>query len=159
MILPMFLLVLLSTLSYAVDPAAPPARVAFSVALILSIVTFNLVVSQDLPKINYATLLDWYVWYCFLFVVVSLGEYAAVNNLNVTKRYGPAVPYLIDDFCLWVAPFTWVITNVWYWPFYNSVGLTLFLVMVWSAWVLVNIYRVHWNYHNNKRGLWEPTKA
>jgi hypothetical protein len=52
MILPMCLLVLLSSLSYAVDPSSPPARVGFSVALVLSIVTFNLVVSQDLPKVR-----------------------------------------------------------------------------------------------------------
>jgi hypothetical protein len=52
MILPMALLVLLSSLSYAVDPGSPPARVGFSVSLVLSIVTFNLVVSQDLPKVR-----------------------------------------------------------------------------------------------------------
>lgn len=42
--------------------------------LVLSIVTFNLIVSQGLPAINYATLLDWYVWYCFVYVVGALGE-------------------------------------------------------------------------------------
>jgi hypothetical protein len=159
MILPMFMLVLLSTLSYAIDPNVPPARVGFSVALILSIVTFNLVVSQDLPKINYATLIDWYVWYCFLFVVSALGEYAYVNNLIVSKKYGLAYPYLIDDFAMWTAPYTWILLNLYYWPLYDSVGVHVFLAMVWATWIAMNMYRVFWwNRQNEKRGMWAPTK-
>ena len=74
LIMPMFIIVTLSTLTYWIDPGSPPARVGGTVTLVLSIVTFNLVVSQDLPKINYSTLLDWYVWKCFLFVVFAVGE-------------------------------------------------------------------------------------
>ena len=63
LILPMFIIVLLSTLTYWIDPMSAPARVGGTVTLVLSIVTFNLTVSNDLPKINYNTLLDWFVWY------------------------------------------------------------------------------------------------
>jgi len=59
MILPMFVVVCLSTLTYWIDANSPPARVGFTITLVLSIITFNLVVSGDLPKINYSTLLDW----------------------------------------------------------------------------------------------------
>ena len=62
LILPMFIIVLLSTLTYWIDPMSAPARVGGTVTLVLSIVTFNLTVSNDLPKINYNTLLDWFVW-------------------------------------------------------------------------------------------------
>ena len=61
LILPMFIIVLLSTLTYWIDPMSAPARVGGTVTLVLSIVTFNLTVSNDLPKINYNTLLDWFV--------------------------------------------------------------------------------------------------
>ena len=74
LITPMFIIVTLSTLTFWIDPGSPPARVGGTVTLVLSIVTFNLVVSQDLPKINYSTLLDWYVWKCFLFVVFAVGQ-------------------------------------------------------------------------------------
>lgn len=73
-ILPMFIIVTLSTITFWIDAASAPARVGGTVTLVLSIVTFNLVVSQDLPKINYSTLLDWYVWKSFLFVVFAVGE-------------------------------------------------------------------------------------
>lgn len=156
MILPLFMLVLISTMSYAIDPGAPPARVAFSVALILSIVTFNLIVSQGLPAINYATLLDWYVWYCFVYTVGALAEYAVVNNLIVTKRWGIELPYLVDDFFMWTMPFVWSMTNLWYWPFYNAVGLTVFLATCVGLWLAANAYRVWWNFLNKKRGMWAP---
>ena len=50
MIVPMFLIVIVSSFSYFVDPAAAPARVGLSVAIVLTVSTFNLLVSQDLPK-------------------------------------------------------------------------------------------------------------
>lgn len=74
LILPMFIIVCLSTITYFIDASSTPARVGGTVTLVLSIITFNLVVSQDLPKINYSTLLDWYVWKCFLFVAFAVGE-------------------------------------------------------------------------------------
>lgn len=74
LILPMFVIVSLSTITYFIDCSSTPARVGGTVTLVLSIVSFNTVVSTDLPKINYSTLLDWYVWKCFLFVVFAVGE-------------------------------------------------------------------------------------
>lgn len=71
-------------------------------------------------KINYATKIDWYVWYCFLFVVGALAEFAFVNNLVVSKRYGTEFPFLVDDFAMWTAPYTWIVVNLWYWPIYDS---------------------------------------
>ena len=50
LILPMFIIVLLSTLTYWIDPKSAPARVGGTVTLVLSIVTFNLTVSSDLTK-------------------------------------------------------------------------------------------------------------
>ena len=84
-ILPMFIIVSLSTITYFIDASSTPARVGGTVTLVLSIVTFNLVVSQDLPKINYSTLLDWYVWKCFLFVVFAVGE-VRTTQLQYRRR-------------------------------------------------------------------------
>lgn len=83
----------------------------------------------------------------------------AVNNLFVSKLYGPEIPFLIDDFAMWTMPYVWILSNLWYWPFYNSVGLTCFFAICLGFWITVNGYRVWWNYQNKKRGLWEPTKA
>ncbi len=78
-ILPLAFLVLLSQLSYWIDPMcepcfsfsrslphfschrSPPARVGSSFTLVLAVVTFNVTIGGDLPKLNYLTLIDWYV--------------------------------------------------------------------------------------------------
>lgn len=43
---------------------SPPARVGSSFTLVLAVVTFNVTVGNELPKLNYLTLMDWYVAFC-----------------------------------------------------------------------------------------------
>ena len=152
MILPMFVVVTLSTLTYWVDPKSPPARVGGSVTLVLSIVTFNGVVSGDLPKINYSTLLDWYVWKCFLFVVFAVAEYAFVNNVIVGQYFPERLAFLVDDFCGYTIPILWILSNLLFWPFLDDVG-TGFVAFLEVAWFAFNIIRTWWNWKNEKKGM------
>jgi hypothetical protein len=129
-----------------------------SVALVLSIVTFNLVVSQDLPKINYSTLLDWYVWKCFLFVVFAVAEFAVVNNILTSKVLPPRVGYLIDDFCGKTLTVLWLLSNLLFWPILN-VGLALFVGAIEIGFFAANVYRVWWNWQHETIGFMVPFKA
>ncbi|KAI8896906.1 neurotransmitter-gated ion-channel ligand-binding domain-containing protein [Globomyces pollinis-pini] len=83
---PLFFICLCSSLSYWVDPKVVPARVGFGVSLLLSSVTLNFVVSAELPKINYPTLLDTYIAVVFSFVFLSLLEFAIVHHLHLINR-------------------------------------------------------------------------
>jgi len=152
LIMPMFIIVTLSTLTYWIDPGSPPARVGGTVTLVLSIVTFNLVVSQDLPKINYSTLLDWYVWKCFLFAVFAVGEFAVVNNILTSKVLPPRVGYLIDDFCAFTLTPTWLLSNLLFWPILNVPG-ELFIGALEIAYFSLNVYRTYWNYKHDVLGV------
>ncbi len=148
----MFIIVTLSTLTYWIDPGSPPARVGGTVTLVLSIVTFNLVVSQDLPKINYSTLLDWYVWKCFLFVVFAVGEFAVVNNILTSKVLPARVGYLIDDFCAYTLTITWLLSNLLFWPLLN-VGFSLLVGAIEIAFFSLNVLRTYWNWKHEKIGI------
>jgi hypothetical protein len=188
-ILPMFIIVCLSTITYFIDASSTPARVGGTVTLVLSIVTFNLVVSQDLPKINYSTLLDWYVWKCFLFVVFAVGEvstekgsaenhdassafahvfaassflhlqFACVNNILTTKVIPATIARLIDDFCAWTLLTTWCLSNLLFWPFTANVPLRLFIGAVEIGFFGINLYRSWWNWKHEKLGIVEPSRA
>jgi hypothetical protein len=151
LIMPMFIIVTLSTLTYWIDPGSPPARVGGTVTLVLSIVTFNLVVSQDLPKINYSTLLDWYVWKCFLFVVFAVGEFAVVNNILTSKVLPPRVGFLIDDFCAFTLTPTWLLSNLLFWPILN-VGESLIVGAIEIGFFSLNVLRVSEG-HDKTRAL------
>jgi hypothetical protein len=155
MIAPMFVITLLSTLTFWIDANSPPARVGATVTLVLSIVTFNLVVSQDLPKINYSTLLDWYVWKCFIFVVFAVAEFACVNYILSSKTVPEQVGRLIDDWCSYTVPITWILSNCLFWPFIQNPFLFAFVVFIYVFYFSFNVIRTYWNYKNGKRGGWE----
>ena len=159
MIVPMFLIVLVSALSYFVDPAAAPARVGLSVAIVLTVSTFNLLVSQELPKINYSTLLDWYVWKCFLFVIAAVAEFAFVNHLLVSKVYPPLIARLVDDFFQWTVPVVWGLSNLIYWPILPSPYVNAFFGLVMAAYIALNAYRIYWCYKHQKEGVITPIRA
>ena len=159
MIVPMFLIVIVSSLSYFVDPAAAPARVGLSVAIVLTVSTFNLLVSQELPKINYSTLLDWYVWKCFLFVIAAVAEFAFVNHLLVSKTYPPLVARLVDDFFQWTVPVVWGLSNLIYWPILPSSAVDALFGVLMVAYIALNAYRIAWCYRHEKEGVVQPVKA
>ncbi|KAI9320274.1 neurotransmitter-gated ion-channel ligand-binding domain-containing protein [Zopfochytrium polystomum] len=81
-ILPLFFVAFCSCVSYWVDPGVVPARVGFGVTLLLATVTLNFVVSGDLPKVNYATKMDYYVITVFTFVFGALVEFTVVHYLK-----------------------------------------------------------------------------
>eukprot|EP00048_Salpingoeca_helianthica_P016128 m.230595 g.230595 ORF g.230595 m.230595 type:complete len:429 (-) comp18088_c0_seq1:56-1342(-) len=109
-ILPLAFLVLLSQLSYWIDPMSPPARVGSSFTLVLAVVTFNVTVGNELPKLNYLTLMDWYVITCFLFAFLSVVEYAAVNHfMYKPSTDAKAIGRRIDYFFKYSAGPLWIL--------------------------------------------------
>jgi len=155
LILPMFIIVLLSTLTYWIDPMSAPARVGGTVTLVLSIVTFNLTVSNDLPKINYNTLLDWFVWYCFIFVIFAVAEFATVHHILYSKAFPAKLAWLIDDFCAYTLIIVWCLSNLLAWPplIGDNQALYGFVLFLDIAYILLNVYRFYWNWRNDKKGV------
>ena len=76
--LPVTLVVLLSWVSFWIDPESTPARVSLGVITILAMGNF-LHGGGAAPSVSYATALDVYIITCFVFVFASLLEYAAVH--------------------------------------------------------------------------------
>lgn len=152
LILPMFVIVFVSTLSYFIDANAAPARVAFSITLVLSMVTFNWIVSADLPKINYSTLLDWYVWKCFLYAIVAVAEFAVVNHIVTSKKYDAIYGHLVDDFFQFTLAPVWIMGNIMFWPILDSAAEAMVAIAM-ASWIGFNAYRVRWNFFNQKRGM------
>ena len=76
--LPVTLVVLLSWISFWIDPDSTPARVSLGVITILAMGNF-LHGGGATPSVSYATALDVYIITCFVFVFACLLEYAAVH--------------------------------------------------------------------------------
>ncbi|XP_066276695.1 gamma-aminobutyric acid receptor subunit beta-3-like [Branchiostoma lanceolatum] len=77
--IPACLLVVVSWVSFFINPDSEPARVSLSVTTVLTMTTLVSGTRAQLPKISYIKAIDVYLVVCFVFVFAALLEYAAVN--------------------------------------------------------------------------------
>jgi len=101
----MFLLVSLSATSWAAAPTDTGTRLGVTFTLLLTVVAFKFSLTQNIPKVSYNTVLDTYLLWCFVFLVI-----VATENALVAK-------YLSDpntEYFFFIAlSALWIIYNLW----------------------------------------------
>ncbi|XP_054269255.1 gamma-aminobutyric acid receptor subunit alpha-2-like [Macrosteles quadrilineatus] len=85
MYVPCCLIVCCSFVSFWINPDDVPGRVTLAATTVLSITTLGFVGRAALPKVNYATALDWFVILCFATVFAVLVEYAVINFIDKVR--------------------------------------------------------------------------
>ncbi|XP_048085974.1 gamma-aminobutyric acid receptor subunit alpha-3-like isoform X2 [Alosa alosa] len=73
-----------STVSFWLNRESVPARTVFGVTTVLTMTTLSISARNSLPKVAYATAMDWFMAVCYAFVFSALIEFATVNYF--TKR-------------------------------------------------------------------------
>lgn len=71
-----------SWVAFWINRSDAAGRVAVGATTVLTLVTMGFGGRASLPKVDYATALDWFVIMCFTFVFTALVEYACVNYLE-----------------------------------------------------------------------------
>lgn len=153
---PLASLVFLSTLSFFIDPKSPPARVAAAVLLVLASLSFNLSVGSELPKLDYVTLIDWFVIACFVCSLMTIVEYSAVNSMvyHADKRYH-AVGLGIDDFFRSTVPILWLLLSLFALVYFNVYGARVTMVVLTLIWVALMVTRVSMLFY---KAFWRPSE-
>uniref|UniRef100_A0A8C4QVT1 Gamma-aminobutyric acid (GABA) A receptor, alpha 5 n=1 Tax=Eptatretus burgeri TaxID=7764 RepID=A0A8C4QVT1_EPTBU len=82
--LPCIMTVMLSQVSFWLNRESVPARTVFGVTTVLTMTTLSISARNSLPKVAYATAMDWFIAVCNAFVFSALIEFATVNYF--TKR-------------------------------------------------------------------------
>ncbi|CAN0198288.1 unnamed protein product [Lampetra fluviatilis] len=82
--LPCIMTVILSQVSFWLNRESVPARTVFGVTTVLTMTTLSISARSSLPKVAYATAMDWFIAVCYAFVFSALIEFATVNYF--TKR-------------------------------------------------------------------------
>ncbi|XP_014438118.1 gamma-aminobutyric acid receptor subunit alpha-4-like, partial [Tupaia chinensis] len=102
--IPCIMTVILSQVSFWINKESVPARTVFGITTVLTMTTLSISARHSLPKVSYATAMDWFIAVCFAFVFSALIEFAAVNyftNIQMEKakrktskplQEGPAAP-------------------------------------------------------------------
>ncbi|XP_006011295.1 gamma-aminobutyric acid receptor subunit rho-1 [Latimeria chalumnae] len=83
---PATLMVMLSWVSFWIDRRAVPARVPLGITTVLTMSTIITGVNASMPRVSYIKAVDVYLWVSFVFVFLSVLEYAAVNYLTTLQE-------------------------------------------------------------------------
>uniref|UniRef100_A0A8C7D0I2 GABA(C) receptor n=1 Tax=Oncorhynchus kisutch TaxID=8019 RepID=A0A8C7D0I2_ONCKI len=83
---PATLMVMLSWVSFWIDRRAVPARVSLGITTVLTMSTIITGVNASMPRVSYIKAVDIYLWVSFVFVFLSVIEYAAVNYLSTVQE-------------------------------------------------------------------------
>ncbi|XP_078256354.1 gamma-aminobutyric acid receptor subunit rho-1-like [Rhinoraja longicauda] len=83
---PATLMVMLSWVSFWIDRRAVPARVPLGITTVLTMSTIITGVNASMPRVSYIKAVDIYLWVSFVFVFLSVLEYAAVNYLSTVQE-------------------------------------------------------------------------
>uniref|UniRef100_A0A667YVL9 Gamma-aminobutyric acid type A receptor subunit alpha4 n=1 Tax=Myripristis murdjan TaxID=586833 RepID=A0A667YVL9_9TELE len=78
-IYPCIMTVILSQVSFWINKESVPARTVLGITTVLTMTTLSISARHSLPKVSYATAMDWFIAVCFAFVFSALIEFAAVN--------------------------------------------------------------------------------
>uniref|UniRef100_V9KUC8 Gamma-aminobutyric acid receptor subunit alpha-3 n=1 Tax=Callorhinchus milii TaxID=7868 RepID=V9KUC8_CALMI len=82
--IPCIMTVILSQVSFWINKESVPARTVFGITTVLTMTTLSISARNSLPKVAYATAMDWFIAVCYAFVFSALIEFATVNYF--TKR-------------------------------------------------------------------------
>ncbi|KAH8421373.1 hypothetical protein KR009_003280, partial [Drosophila setifemur] len=96
---PCILIVVLSWVSFWIHREATSDRVGLCVTAVLTLSTISLDSRTDLPKVKYATALDWFLLMSFLYCIATLLEFAGVHYF--TKLGSGEIPRMEqwEDIC------------------------------------------------------------
>lgn len=93
--MPCILIVVLSWVSFWIHREATSDRVGLCVTAVLTLSTISLDSRTDLPKVKYATALDWFLLMSFLYCIATLLEFAGVHYF--TKLGSGEIPRIDDE--------------------------------------------------------------
>uniref|UniRef100_A0A8C3IY93 Gamma-aminobutyric acid type A receptor subunit alpha4 n=1 Tax=Chrysemys picta bellii TaxID=8478 RepID=A0A8C3IY93_CHRPI len=97
--IPCIMTVILSQVSFWINKESVPARTVFGITTVLTMTTLSISARHSLPKVSYATAMDWFIAVCFAFVFSALIEFAAVNyftNVQMEKAKRKTVKSLLE---------------------------------------------------------------
>lgn len=92
---PCILIVVLSWVSFWIHREATSDRVGLGITTVLTLSTISLDSRTDLPKVRYATALDWFLLMSFFYCIATLLEFAGVHYF--TKVGSGEIPIDEDE--------------------------------------------------------------
>jgi len=110
MIFPMIVLVGLTWCIFWIDEDSLSNRINVTFIGILSVVAYYFVILDNVPAVDYLTLIDAFIIATFL--ILTAGVILIVLTESMTRKHGAAIGAKIDRICRWAFPLGYVMTTV-----------------------------------------------
>lgn len=95
--MPCILIVILSWVSFWIHREATSDRVGLCITTVLTLSTISLDSRTDLPKVRYATALDWFLLMSFFYCIATLLEFAGVHYFTKVGSGEASFPVSDDE--------------------------------------------------------------
>uniref|UniRef100_A0A8C4HGF2 Gamma-aminobutyric acid type A receptor subunit alpha6a n=1 Tax=Dicentrarchus labrax TaxID=13489 RepID=A0A8C4HGF2_DICLA len=80
--IPLIMVVVLSQVSFWINKESVPARTVAGITTVLTMTTLSISARESLPKVAYATAMDWFIAVCFAFVASALSDSSPQESLK-----------------------------------------------------------------------------
>eukprot|EP00960_Hanusia_phi_P061012 764705-Hanusia_phi.AAC.4 len=87
--------------AFAIEPSALADRCSVTLVMLLTMVAYKNMVSSALPAINYLTILDWYILFCFANMILVIIENVVAALFNV--EWDAEVPGILTIIAIYLA--------------------------------------------------------
>jgi len=108
-LVPLVLIVLLSWVVFWIGSGELESQMQVSIKCVLSVIAFNFVISEQLPRTGYLTVLDYWVLLSYIFVAAGTFENVVAHRLVRAGREGAADR--VDHWSRVLFPATYVLLN------------------------------------------------
>merc|ERR1711933_88038 len=89
-------------------------RLSISVTLMLTAVAFKYVITEQLPKVNYLTVMDYYLLEGFIMLTLLIAENAFVGIESWKPIETEKTRDQIDNMMTYIFAIVWGITHIWW---------------------------------------------
>ena len=121
-ILPIILILVVCWSSIWITPREIESRLTITIVCLLSLIAYNFVIDEELPKLEYLTVMDWIVLTSYVYATIPnfLSIYSFANRTSVlvtdkvdslSKKFGLSSYLLIIVFIVFLNSFPFELTN------------------------------------------------
>lgn len=101
-LLPLFLIVMMSWAVFWIDPADSGAQISIAVTAMLTLIAYRFAIDANVPKLPYLTCMDKFVLFSSLLVFLTLIQ--AIVTTKLAKQGDLELARTIDRRCRWIFP-------------------------------------------------------
>ena len=110
-IVPLFLIVMMSWGAFYIDPTNAGAQIGVATSSMLTLIAYRFMLGQLIPRLPYMTRLDHFTLGGTILVFLTLAEVIVTTNLALRQREKIAIK--IDIWCRFVFPAIFILWSAW----------------------------------------------